>query len=82
MILTNYVAMNPTTISTIQDISQMNMKHLKQELTKRGLPTDGLKSVLVERLQQAIQQSPEKKNKISNEAFRSVYPRLESPAKK
>ena len=82
MILTNYVAMNPTTISTIQDISQMNMKHLKQEMTKRGLPTDGLKSVLVERLQQAMQQPPEKKNKISNEAFRSVHPRLESPAKK
>ena len=74
--------MNPTTISTIQDISQMNVKHLKQELTKRGLPTDGLKSVLVERLKQATQQPSEKNNKISNEAFRSVYPQLESTRKK
>jgi len=37
----------PTTVNAtlnIVDVSKMNIKqHLKQELTKRGLPTDGLK---------------------------------------
>jgi len=37
LILTNYVAMNPTTISTTHHISQMNVKYLKQEL-KKGPP--------------------------------------------
>ena len=35
----------------------MNIKQLKQHLTQRGLPTDGLKPVLVERLTQAMQQT-------------------------
>jgi len=61
----------------------MNVKQLKQELTKRVLPTDGLKPALVERLEQAMmmQSEKKKKKKISNEAFHSVYPRLESAAK-
>jgi len=44
---------------------------LKQELTKRNLPTDGLKPAIVERLEQVMQ--PAKKEKISNEAFHSVH---------
>jgi len=35
----------------------MNVEQLKRELTTRGLPTDGLKPALVERLEQAIQRS-------------------------
>ena len=45
------------------------------------LPTHGLKPALVERLKQA-HEPKQQKNKISNEAFRSVYPRLESSRKK
>ena len=39
------------------NVSKMNVKLLQQEMTKRGLPTDGLKPALVERLEQAIQRS-------------------------
>jgi len=35
------------------NINKMTAKCLKQELTLRGLPTDGLKPVLVVRLEQA-----------------------------
>ena len=51
----------------------MNVKQLKQELTTRGVPTDGLKPALVKRLEQAIQHEAEEEKKNSNEAFRSVY---------
>ena len=36
------------------DISSINVDRLKQELTRRGLPTHGLTPILAERLQQAI----------------------------
>ena len=64
------------------NVSKMNVTLLKQELTKRGLPSDGLKLALVERLTQAIQQEQGKEKKISNEAFHAVYPRLGSSSKK
>jgi len=38
---------------SVTDISSMSVKRLKEELAHRGLPTHGLKPVLVERLQQA-----------------------------
>ena len=60
----------------------MNIKQLKQELTQRGLPVDGLKAALIERLEQAMQQDEAEENKMSNEAFRSVYARLEPQLKK
>jgi len=63
------------------NVNKMHVTRLKQELTKRGLPTDGLKPTLVERLQQVRQQEDEKK-KNSNEAFHSVHPRLESKRQK
>ena len=44
------------------NVSKMTIKLLKQELTKRGLPTDGLKPALVARLELALW-------KNSNEAF-------------
>jgi len=65
---------------SITDISKMNVKSLKQQLIKRGLPIDGLKAVLVERLEKAKQQQEEKK--LSNVAFHSLHPRLESTRKK
>ena len=65
--------MNPTTISTARDISEMNVECLWQELNRRGLPTDGLKPALAERLQQAIQQEAGEEKTISNEGFRSVH---------
>ena len=68
--------------NTTMNINKMTITLLKQELTQRGLPTDGLKPALVKRVEQAMQQEEEEDKKISNEAFRSVYPRLESPAKK
>jgi hypothetical protein len=71
-------SMNPTTISTAQDISEMNVECLWQELNRRGLPTDGLKPALAERLQQAIQQEAGEEKKISNEGFRSAHPRKQS----
>jgi len=40
--------------NTTVNISKMTIKLLKQELTKRGLPTDGLKPALVERLELAL----------------------------
>jgi len=45
----------------------ISVKQLKEELTKRGLPTDGLKPALVERLEQAIHQS-EDKDKVPESA--------------
>jgi len=71
-------SMNPTTISTARDISEMNVECLWQELNRRGLPTDGLKPALAERLQQAIQQEAGEEKTISNEGFRSVHPRKQS----
>ena len=71
----------PQLSNTTMNISKMTVKRLKQELNQRGLPTDGLKPVLVERLEQAIQQEEEEKKK-SNEAFHSVYARLEPQLKK
>jgi hypothetical protein len=59
----------------------MNVKQLKQEVTTHDTPTDGLKPVLVERLEQAMQHEQEKEKKISNEAFRKVYARLEPQLK-
>ena len=44
--------MNPTLNTT--DISGMNVTRLRQELTRRGLPSHGLKPALAERLQQAM----------------------------
>jgi len=35
-------------------ISRMTVKRLKQELTHRGLPADGLKPALIERLQASV----------------------------
>ena len=72
----------PQLSSTTMNISKMTVKCLKQELTQRGLPTDGLKPALVERLEQAIQQDEEEEKKNSNEAFHSVYARLEPQLKK
>jgi len=68
--------------SDTMNVSKMNVTLLKQELTKRGLPTDGFKRALVERLTQAIQQKQTKETKISNEAFHDVYARLEPQLKK
>ena len=47
--------MNPTLNTS--DIFGLSDQHLKQELTHRGLPAHGLRPVLVERLQQAIDSS-------------------------
>jgi hypothetical protein len=44
--------MNPILNTT--DISGMNVTRLRQELTRRGLPSHGLKPTLAERLQQAM----------------------------
>ena len=44
--------MNPTLNAT--GISSINVDRLKQEMTRRGLPTHGLTPILAERLQQAI----------------------------
>ena len=71
----------PQLSNNTMNISKMNIKCLKQELIQRGLPTDGLKPALVERLEQAIQQD-EEEDKKSNEAFHSVYARLEPQLKK
>jgi hypothetical protein len=49
----------------------MSIKLLQQQLATRNLPTHGLKHALLERLQQAMQQDEQAKDKkISNEAFR------------
>ena len=56
----------------------MNVKQLKQELTKRGLPTDGLKLALVERLEQAMQQPKEKSSSTSNEDYHTLTARAAS----
>ena len=61
----------PQLSNNTMDISKMTIKCLKQELTQRGLPTDGLKPALVGRLEQAIQQEDEEEKKNSNEAFHS-----------
>ena len=37
--------------NTTMNINRMTITLLKQELTQRGLPTDGLKPTLIERLQ-------------------------------
>jgi len=56
----------------------MSIKLLQQQLATRNLPTHGLKHALLERLQQAMQQDEQAKDKkISNEAFREVHARLE-----
>ena len=44
--------MHPTLNAT--GISSINVDRLKQEMTRRGLPTHGLTPILAERLQQAI----------------------------
>ena len=72
----------PQLSNNTMNISKMNVKRLKQELTQRGLPTDGLKPALVALLEQAIQQDEEEENQNSNEAFHSVYARLEPQLKK
>jgi len=46
----------------------------------QNVASDGPKPALVERLEEAIQQQKEKK--MSNAAFHSVHPRLESTRKK
>ena len=60
----------------------MNVKQLKEELTKRGLSTDGLKLALVERLEQAMQQPVQKKKKsnatTSNEDYHTLTARAAS----
>ena len=71
----------PQLSNTTMNIRKMTVKLLKQELAQRGLPTDGLKPALVEMLEQAIQQD-EEEDKKSNEAFHSVYARLEPQLKK
>ena len=48
------------------NISKMTVTRLKQELTQRGLPTDGVKPVLIKRLREAMAW------KNSNEAFHSL----------
>ena len=52
--------------SNTLNISTMTVTRLKQELTQRGLPTDGVKPVLVQRLKEAMAW------KNSNEAFHSL----------
>ena len=52
----------------------MNVKQLKQELTQRGLLTDGLKAVLVERLTKAMAW------KNSNVAFHSCAKQVQETA--
>ena len=44
----------PQLSNNTMNISKMTITRLKQELTQRGLPTDGLKPALVERLEQAM----------------------------
>jgi len=59
----------------------MNVKQLKQELTKRGLSTDGLKLALVERLEQAMQQpTKQQSNTTSNEDYHTLAARAASDA--
>jgi hypothetical protein len=57
---------NATVVSseTVQDFSTMKVVELKAELVKRGLPTDGLKAVLLERLQQSLIVHPLKKRRV------------------
>ena len=55
------------------NISEITIKLLKQELTKRGLPTDGLKPALVARLELALW-------KNSNEAFHSCTKQIKDAA--
>ena len=52
--------------SNTMNINKMTVTCLKQELTQRGLPTDGVKPALVKRLREAMAW------KNSNEAFHSL----------
>ena len=62
-----------------QQSAQMNVKQLKQELIQRGLPTDGLKAALIERLEQAMQQPKKnKRNTTSNEDYHTLTARAAS----
>ena len=66
----------PQLSNNTMNINKMTIKCLKQELTQRGLPTDGLKPALVERLEQAMQQpSKQKSNTTSNEDYHTLAAR-------
>ena len=56
----------PQHSNTTMNINNMTVTRLKQELTQRGLPTDGLKPALIERLQLTMPWMN------SNEAFRTL----------
>jgi len=58
----------------MKEIPEMSVKQLKQELTQRGLLTDGLKPVLVERLTEAMAW------KNSNVAFHSCSKQVQETA--
>lgn len=38
----------------VTPVKRMKVVELRSELTKRGLPTDGLKAVLIKRLEEAL----------------------------
>ena len=58
--------------------SRMNVKQLRQELTKHGLPADGLKPALIERLEQAMQPPKKKSSTTSNEDYHTLTARAAS----
>jgi hypothetical protein len=70
------IAARYTASNTMNNISEVNVTLFKQEMTQRGLPTDGLKPALVERLEQAMQQpSKQKSNTTSNEDYHTLAAR-------